>query len=380
MQKKKILVMVDWFTPGYKAGGPIQSCLNFAFTLKDQYEIDVLTTDTDHGETQPYAGIPAGQWLNNISAGFRVKYLPKASLTAGMIRKEIMELDPDFIYLNHLFSPLFVVYPLWLKYRGQVRGQVVLCPRGALSESALIVKSWKKRPFIRLFKWLRIQRHILFHATNAREKQEIERFFAGSEVRIADNLPNVNQPPFETCAKTAGSIKVIFVARIVAIKNLLFYLDALKTIKSRVELTIVGPAEDPAYWEKCRQLIGTLPEHITATWVGPKRNDELTPILRQHHLFVLPTTGENFGHAIFEAFLAGRPVLISDQTPWQQLTRQKSGWDLPLSDPAAFTRITEQVSDWGQEQFDEWALAAWSYAHAFIRNPDLQGQYLKLFA
>jgi hypothetical protein len=51
-----------------------------------------------------------------------------------------------------------------------------------------------------------------------------------------------------------------------------------------------------------------------------------------------------------------------------------------LSDPAAFTRITEQVSDWGQEQFDEWALAAWSYAHAFIRNPDLQGQYLKLFA
>src|ERR1700678_2752791 len=187
MQKKKILVMVDWFTPGYKAGGPIQSCLNFAFTLKDQYEIDVLTTDTDHGETQPYAGIPAGQWLNNISAGFRVKYLPKASLTAGMIRKEIMELDPDFIYLNHLFSPLFVVYPLWLKYRGQVRGQVVLCPRGALSESALIVKSWKKRPFIRLFKWLRIQRHILFHATNAREKQEIERFFAGSEVRIADN-------------------------------------------------------------------------------------------------------------------------------------------------------------------------------------------------
>jgi hypothetical protein len=27
--------MVDWFAPGYKAGGPIQSCVNVAFALKD---------------------------------------------------------------------------------------------------------------------------------------------------------------------------------------------------------------------------------------------------------------------------------------------------------------------------------------------------------
>jgi glycosyltransferase involved in cell wall biosynthesis len=380
MPKKKILVLVDWFAPGYKAGGPIQSCVNFAFSLNDAFEIFILTTDTDHGETQPYEGIPTGQWLTHLHPDFKVKYLPKAALGPGLLRKEILGLDADFVYLNHLFSPLFVVYPLWLKRTGRLRGRVVLCPRGALYDSALSVKPWKKHPFLKLFRWLGIQRRIVFHATNQREKEAILRFFPASEVRIADNLPNSNQPPFQSYPKEAGNLRCIFISRIFPIKNLLYYLDVLARVRTKVELTIVGPVEDKAYWEECRKKIATLPDHIRANWLGPKRNDELMPILLQHHLYVLPTTGENFGHSIFEALLAGRPVLISDQTPWLGLSALKAGWDLPLADPEGFARATETAGDWDQAHFDEWALAAWSFARQFIKNPDLQSQYLKLFA
>ena len=45
---------------------------------------------------------------------------------------------------------------------------------------------------------------------------------------IADNLPRADQPPYESCYKEKGSIKCIFIARIVAIKNLLFFLQALE--------------------------------------------------------------------------------------------------------------------------------------------------------
>ena len=103
------------------------------------------------------------------------------------------------------------------------------------------------------------------------------------------------------------------------------------------------------------------------------------PILQQHHLFVLPTTGENFGHSIFEAFLAGRPVLISDQTPWLDLASKKTGWALSLDDPDAFVKAVGQAADWDQAQFLEWAQSAWHYAHDFIKNPELQRQYLNLF-
>ncbi|HTI91483.1 MAG TPA: glycosyltransferase family 4 protein [Puia sp.] len=380
MTKKKILVLVDWFAPGYKAGGPIQSCVNFAFAMKDDYSVHVLTTDTDHGETSPYDGITAMEWTTAFHPDIRVFYLRKAGLSARGIKEQIDAVQADYIYLNHLFSPLFVVYPLWLKYRGRVKSEIVVCPRGALYDSALSVKRWKKTPFLRLFRWMSLHKNVLFHATNQREKDAILQHFPGSKVLIADNLPNMNQSGFVSISKKPGVLKCIFIARIVPIKNLLYLLTALEKVTANVEVTVIGPVEDKAYWNECSQKIAGLPGNVTVTYEGPKRNDQLIPILQQHHLFVLPTTGENFGHSIFEAFLAGRPVLISDQTPWLGLADQKAGWDLPLKDSAAFTLAIEQAAGWDQARFDEWAEAAWSYAHRFINNPELQSQYFKLFA
>jgi len=380
MKKKKILVLVDWFAPGYKAGGPIQSCVNFAFSLKDEYGIHVLTTDTDHGEQLPYEGVNAGRWTHDLHPDIQVFYLRKKGISRRQIREQIDAVGADYIYLNHLFSPLFVVYPLWLNWIGRIKGQVVICPRGALYDSALSVKPWKKTPFLKLFRWMGLHRRVLFHATNEREKAAVLRFFPGSRVLIADNLPRSVQPAYESCPKEKGVVKCIFVARIVPIKNLRFFLKALEGTKARVELTVVGPVEDNAYWTDCRETIGGLEKNIRVEYLGPRRNDELMPLLQQHHLFVLPTTGENFGHSIFEALLAGRPVLISDQTPWLGLREKKVGWDLPLSDTAAFTQVVEEVAGWDQRAFDEWGRGAWAYADIFIRNPELRGQYIRLFS
>src|ERR1700712_5717376 len=100
-RKKKILVMVDWFAPGYKAGGPIQSCVNFAFALKKDFAIYILTTDTDHGEEKPYEGIVANQWLSNIDPDFKVYYAKKSTLTRKQLKTVIQDVNADFIYLNH---------------------------------------------------------------------------------------------------------------------------------------------------------------------------------------------------------------------------------------------------------------------------------------
>ncbi|HLX67529.1 MAG TPA: glycosyltransferase family 4 protein [Puia sp.] len=348
--------------------------------MKKDFSIHVLTTDTDHGETTPYEGVTAGQWTNALHPDIRVFYLRKAGLTRTGLREQIEAVKPDFVYLNHLFSPLFVVYPLWLAYTGRLRSQVVICPRGALYDSALAVKTWKKTPFLRLFRWMGLHRRVLFHATNERERAAILEYFPGSRVVIADNLPRMDQPAFVSQPKKGGAVRFIFVARLVSIKNLLFFLRVLEGVRSAVELTVVGPIEDKGYWEECRAQITRLPANISVSYLGPRRNDELMPLLQGHHIFVLPTTGENFGHSIFEALLAGRPVLISDQTPWLGLTAKKAGWDLPLTEPGAFARVVEETASWDQELFDEWARSAWEYARQFIENPELQRQYIQLFA
>ncbi len=379
LTKKKILVLVDWFKPGYKAGGPIQSSFNFAYTFKDDFQIAVLTTDTDHGEVQPYENIQSNTWLNDLWPGIHILYLNKASFSLKQLKKELTSTNADYVYLNHLFSPYFVLYPLWLKLTGRLKGKLVLCPRGALYDSALSVKPYKKKPVIFLLKLLGLHKKIIFHATNNREFAAIQDFFPGSKTVIADNLPRADQPAPFSLSKKKGEVRCVFISRIVPIKNLLFFLQVLKEVSIEVTLTIVGPVEDKDYWAQCQQMMNTLDKNITVNYIGPKENQEILGILRQHHLFVLPTEGENFGHSIFEALLCGRPVLISDQTPWQNLSAHKAGWDLDLNAPARFREIIEQVGNWSQDEFNDWSNGAWHYAHKFIHNPGLKQPYFELF-
>ena len=378
--KKKLLILVDWFAPGYKAGGPIQSCVNICAALKEQYQIYVLTTDTDHGETVPYSGIKSNEWVYNESLCANIFYIQKKTFKAAQLIDQIVQVDADFIYLNHLFSPRFVVLPLWLKWTGRLRGKVIVCPRGALYDSALSLKYYKKMPLLNLYKWLGIHRKITFHATNLRERQAISKYFPGSKILVADNLPDACQPDFKTCVKERGKLSCIFIARIVPIKNLFFLLQILQQVKVDILLTIVGPVEDIAYWEFCKEAIQHLPDNIIVKYAGSVHKSELSILIQQHHLFVLPTTGENFGHAIFEALLCGRPVLISDQTPWLQLAEKNIGWDLPLSVPDKFSKIIEQMAAANQEVFDIYANAAWQYAHHFIESNKTKNQYANLFS
>lgn len=378
-ERKTVLVLVDWFKPGYKAGGPIRSCTNFAYALKNDFDIRVLTTDTDHGEQKPYQDIPSNKWITNLGPDVQVYYARKTTLSLGQLKRVIISTNADYVYLNHLFSPKFVVYPLWLKFTGQLKSKIVLCPRGALYESALAVKPVKKKPFITLFKALKIHRLITFHATNEREKKAILAYFPGSKVIIADNLPESDQPAFVTCHKDPGVLNCVFIARIVPIKNLLFLLQALQHVKSRVNLSVAGPVEDQDYWNDCEKVIQNLPSNIKVNYIGAVSNDEVKKIIPSHHLYILPTQGENFGHSIFEALLMGRPVLISDQTPWLQLSSKKAGWDLPLNEPGKFAQIIDEVAAWNQNEFDEWANGAWQFAHLFIENPGLKKQYFNLF-
>ena len=376
---KKLLIIIDWFAPGYKAGGPIQSIVNLVAALKNDYEVYVLTTDTDHGEKEPYPGIKPNCWISDQIKGIKIYYAKKSELNFHQVTEVIKDTHADYIYLNLLFSPYFSIFPLWLKWTGKIPGKIIICPRGCLYDSALSLKAYKKKPLLKIYKWIRLHKKIRFHATNSREEQAIVKYFPGSEIIIADNLPNLLQPVFASIPKISGELKCIFIARIVPIKNLLFLLNVLKAVKATIELTIIGPVEDNTYWNECKNAIELLPRNITARYLGAKQNHELPGILMQHHLFILPTTGENFGHAIFESFLNGRPVLISDQTPWLQLEEKETGWDVSLHKSVIFTNIIEKMAGYSQQEFDNLALSSWRFAKNFIENPLLKQPYYKLF-
>ncbi|MFM9840737.1 MAG: glycosyltransferase family 4 protein [Cyclobacteriaceae bacterium] len=380
--KKNIVVITDWFAPGYKAGGPIQSCVNFCMAMRGEYEICVITSDTDLNESEPYPTIESNKWNKTLIPSVNIYYFSKSQLRYRKLMTVINEAKPDFIYLNHMFSFWFVIVPLWMWWKGRIKSKMILCPRGALFDSAMHHKKSfvKKFFFLKIFRWLRVFKEIRFHATNENERTAIKRYFPTDKIIVANNFPNRIQTEFTGIKKRYGHINVIFIARILPIKNLLLAIQILSKVRVLVTFTIVGPIEDELYWQECQASIRHLPENIDIKYLGAKNNHELNPILKQNHLYLLPTRGENFGHSIFEAFLAGRPVLISDQTPWRNLTEQKIGWDISLDKIDDFVNTIEIAGNWEQEEFDEYAYLAWNFAKEFNGQSNEIRSYKELFS
>lgn len=381
MDKKRILVFADWYEPGFKAGGPIRSCVNFVRYMRDDYQLYVFTSDRDLGSTTPYDGIRVDTWSASGHPDVRIYYCSPGKLGWGNIKQQMKDVQPDFIYLNSMFSTPFTIYPLLISRLLRMDGDIILSPRGMLRASALQFKPLKKKVFLKLFRWSGFYRPLSFHASDNTELQDVKRHF-GKKARTS-MIPNFPAAPPETVRaiqKPAGQLSMIFIGRIHPIKNLDYLLKVLKDVRSRVSLTIVGSLEDKAYWETCGNLIRELPGDITVSYAGEIPNDALPDITNQHHIFALPTRGENFGHAIFESLSLGRPVLISDQTPWRGLTAAYAGWDLPLERPELFRQAIEAAAAFGQEEYNKWSQSTFKFVQDFVAQLTLKKDYLKLFS
>jgi glycosyltransferase involved in cell wall biosynthesis len=378
-EKPKVLMMADWFEPGFRAGGPIRSCVNFAGNLKNDLQIFVLTTDHDLGDTQPYPGITPDTWLP-YNDNVKVFYASPGWLSWRSIKNLIRSLQPDVIYLNSMYSRFFSLYPVLMKRAGIIKSKVVLAPRGMLKESAVQFKSSKKNTFLKLYRMAGLQRNIHFHCTDETEQQDVKRYFGNVAFTVLANNPGLQKPLQLPAEKETGSVKLIFIGRIHPIKSLDYLLERLKNVRQKVQLTIVGSNENAAYWNRCKEIIGQLPPNITVHYAGEVAHDKLDEMTMAHHFFVLPTKGENFGHAIFEALTVGRPVIISDQTPWRNLKEYKAGQDIPLSDPKRFESAIEEAAAMSKEQLEEWCRGAWNYRKAYVERSGIKEQYIKLFS
>jgi glycosyltransferase involved in cell wall biosynthesis len=100
------------------------------------------------------------------------------------------------------------------------------------------------------------------------------------------------------------------------------------------------------------------PEGVAFFYHGAVAHGEVANTLALHDVFVLPTLGENFCHAIAEALAAGVPCLVSDRTPWNDLGRTGAGWSVPLEDQSEWIARLQHCVDLGAEAHGEAAAAA----------------------
>jgi len=90
----------------------------------------------------------------------------------------------------------------------------------------------------------------------------------------------------------------------------------------------------------------------------------LTSIYPKYNFFILPTHGENFGHAIYSSLANGLPVIISNKTPWQDLSKYNAGFVLELNIDI-FTDTIEKCLNLEEQEIAQMKLDTLKYAQKF---------------
>ncbi|WP_439185742.1 glycosyltransferase family 4 protein [Carboxylicivirga taeanensis] len=392
--KEKVLAFIDWYLPGYKAGGGQRAFANMVSYLRDTFDFYIITRNTDFLETTPYEGIQSEKWLERAE-GEKVYYCPEAKVGSALYKQLIEEVQPHHVYINGVYSWKFSILPLLVLKQARFKGRIVLGTYGMLAPTAINIKKSKKQLFIKVACLAGLYKSVLFHATSDKEVGDIKNAFGqNAKAQLAPHLPVKEIPALKPVNKSSGELKLISIARISPEKNTLFALEKLKEMDDAVgQLTydLYGPVYDELYWAECQKVIQQLPERIKVTYKGVVDGNEVLDLFTRYHGLFMPTRGENFGYVILESFMAGRPVLISDQTPWRELEKDRCGWDVSLEMriEKGEGRMNSKSGDWcavlnnlismQQEEFDNWCIGARKRAELFINDSALKERNVTLF-
>jgi len=366
----KILTFSNFYLPGYKGGGPIKTIKNLISQTSDSLSYKVVTLDRDLGDASAYTDINLNSW-NDL--GYSQVFYSQMGFGGikqifGLLTKE----NYDVVYLNSFFSPTFSVLPLIIAKT--LRQKVIVGPRGEFSEGALSLKLRKKNTFIKLYKLLNLHRGTIYQASSIYEAEDIKRVLGSDmDIVIAEDIGA--QEFAKNIAIREQIIKAVFISRISPMKNLGFALEILKSVQKPLVYDIYGPIEDQGYWQHCQSIIADLPSHIDVQYKGELTPEQVVPTLSSYDFFFMPTKGENYGHVIAEALCAGLPLLISDATPWRNLSEQGLGWDLPLDNPSTFSNAINKLALMSNDDHYEmrknvlkWAINKFSQRDAIEAN------------
>jgi glycosyltransferase involved in cell wall biosynthesis len=377
--KNTILILCDWFLPGYLAGGPIQSIATLTQQLGNDIDFKIITSDRDFKSNTPYNNVKVNEWTQ--FEGRSVFYISPENMNPDFVLKLIQSTNHDTIYLNSLFSKLFAISPLKWKQQGKIDSKIILAPRGMLGDGALAIKAFKKQLFLMYAKTFGLLKGIVWQSTSAQETLEImKRIGNNSIIEEVSNLPNTSN---EICSieKNSGELKLCFISRVSEKKNLNFAIDVLKLItEAEIVFDVYGPIEDELYWNTCQENTKKLTLNIKFQYKGVLKPTEIGKTISQYHALFLPTQNENYGHIIVEALQHARPVLLSDQTPWRNLQKENVGFDIALNDKAKFIEAVEMLVNLNQSEFDTISKTCISYINHQLNLEEIKAKYLKLFA
>ncbi len=375
----KALIVVSYYLPGFKSGGPQQTVINICEAFKDKADIQIITKNYDFGEKIPYK-VETNRWLNLY--GIKVMYLDDKDFNSKILKKIVPSFD--VVYACGLFfdSTIKLMLINW-KHRDM---NLYVAPMGVFSENALASKHLKKKVFLDVFSHLGVFKKFTWSFTSEMEYQETIKSIGSNNVRryvIAEDLPRKAAfDHYRNIRKASGQHKlsIIFLSRITRKKNLSFIADILNTqFSGKIKLDIYGVIEDEDYWNECKIKLDRFPENIEYEYCGSIDPAQSIDVFSRHDVFLFPTLGENFGHVIYEALAGGCIPIISNTTPWSDLTERKIGAVVELEDIEGFRKSIRTFLNADAEELNMYKLNCVNYAEEKYNDSTNNTGYADIF-
>lgn len=358
--------------PAFRAGGPVQSVANLVKEYTEGVEYLIFCGDTDLNGAE-LQNIKTDEWtsFNGCTKVWYAKPGNRSETLLKLVEKE----QPAILYIIGMFSWHFNIVPI-MYCKGPRK---ILSSRGMLHPGALSQKKWKKKIYLQLFKMLEYQYKVSFHATDAVEAEYIRSYFAEPvTVFVAGNFPvKVGLLPLPL--KEPGKLKLVSVALISPMKNILLVLHALSNIKLQVQYDVYGPVKDEDYLDLCKEQVKGLPDNIKVCFHKEIEPARVKEVLEEAHVFILPSKSENFGHAMYEALSAGRPLITSYDTPCKELLESAAGLNVSVNDTAGLENAIHFFAQMEAEEILKWSKGAAAYAEKKVDVEEIRKEYKEMF-
>lgn len=358
------------FFPGKKYGGPPVSIDNFC-TLMKEHKCYIVTHNHDLFDNTPYENINNG-WNNRGNC--KVLYLSDSRYNKKTFEKVIQKIKPDILYLQGLFQAC-ILPSLQLAKKYSIK--VLLAPRGELCTGAFNMKKYKKIPYIEYLKIMGLIKNIHFQSTSEEETEAIHKILNCSYERIhrLDNIPSIPKKDYQRREKTPGIGRFIFLGRIHPKKNLLSAIKYFNSVDGEAIFDIYGSIEDETYWQECQAAIKALPMNVKCTYKGLVSHDQVHEVFSQYDAFLFPTLSENYGHVIAESLIVGTPVIISDQTPWNDINNTNAGIAIPLENSHEYIESINTIINNNGDSADSKSKDAFDYINNKTNSKEIWNIY-----
>ena len=345
---KKILILAGRYLPGYKDGGPVRSIINLVNVFGREYDINIVCLDRDHGDLHAYPDVKVGEY--NRVGDANVYYADSDAYNMRLIEK--LSDGMDVVYCCGLYDS-YARDVMKLNKQHRIKCPLVVASMGSFSPKALAIKSVKKKLFFFVMKLSGMFGNITWSVTSKREEAELKAVIGrNAETIIAEDLPRTDILSHEKI-KREGHLDVIFLSRISRKKNLLTAARILKGLPEQFscDFDVYGIMEDPEYFRECEEVLKTLPQNVNYRYMGEVNPENVLKTLSDYDVFLFPTLGENYGHVIAEAMAAGTVPVISDETPWLNLSESDAGYSVSLDDLSTFTGILSALASEDEDSY-----------------------------